>query len=71
MSGILDRRQPLTVFLEYTRNRYADPRHFLDSILLGGFALAAIDTVRGVEPVSVDQVLDGPGDEDWMLVLSR
>ena len=71
MEGILGRRQPLTVFLEYTRNRYGDPRGFLDHILSGGFALAAIDPVRGVEPVTADQVLAGPENEDWMLVLSR
>ena len=71
MEGILGREQPLTIFLEYTRNRYGDPRGFLDRILSGGFALAAVDPVRGVEPVTADQVLAGPGDEDWMLVLSR
>lgn len=71
MRAILDRRQPLTIFLEYTRDRYADPRGFLDEIVSGGFALAVIDPFRGVEPVTVDHVLAGPGDEDWMLVFCR
>lgn len=71
MRGILDRKQPLSIFLEYTKNRYSDPEGFLNEILSGGFNLAAIDPVRGVGPVSVEQVLAGPGNEDWMLALSR
>ena len=40
-------------------------------LVTAGPTYEAIDPVRGVEPVSVEQVLAGPGNEDWMLALSR
>ncbi len=71
MRRLLDRRRPLTIFLEFTVGRYADPAGFLAEIRAQGFALAAIDPLAGVVPVSTETVLAGPAHEDWMLVLAR
>lgn len=71
MQSIIDRKQPLTVFLEYTKDRYSNPKGFLEKITSGGFSIAVIDPQQGIKSVSVSQVLAGPGHEDWMLVLKR
>ena len=71
MRRLLDRRRPLTIFLEFTSARYADPAGFLAEIRAQGFAMAAIDPLAGVVPVDEATVLAGPRHEDWMLVLAR
>jgi len=71
MRRLLDRRRPLTIFLEFTSARYADPAGFLAEIRGQGFAMAAIDPLAGVVPVDATTVLAGPSHEDWMLVLAR
>lgn len=71
MSGILGRRKPLSVFLEFNAGRYPDPRRFLAEVLGHGFAVASIDLERGIIPVTPDQILARESAEDWMLVLAR
>jgi len=71
MEGMLARGRPMTIFLEFTPGRYASPARFLDEILDCGFALAIIDLVHGVRPISREAVLAGPPAEDQMLVLTR
>ncbi len=71
MSQLLARRAPLTIFLEFTSGRYADPAGFLRQICEQGFAIAAIDPLTGVTPTTPESVLAGPPNVDWMLVLAR
>jgi FkbM family methyltransferase len=71
MARVLARRKPLVVFIEFTPDRYQDPKAFLNQMLETGFALAIIDHRHGVRPISIEQVLEGPGHEDRMLVLAR
>ncbi len=71
MRGLLARGEALTIFLEFAASRYADAAGFLADIRAAGFALAAIDPVAGVAPIEAPAILARPGDEDWMLVLTR
>lgn len=71
LAGILALRRPLTVFLEFVPDRYADPGRFLDEILRHGFLLSRIDPGAGVMPTSRAAVLAGPPSADVMLVLRR
>ena len=71
MARIVARNQPLSIILEFTPNRYADPQGFLDRIRAGGFAVAQIDPRHGVRAASFAEVLEAPGHIDRMLVLAR
>lgn len=71
MAGILDRGRPLTIVLEFTPGRYADPARFLDEILASGFELRIIDHEAGIIPISRSAVLTAPSSVDQMLVLTR
>jgi FkbM family methyltransferase len=71
MAGIIAANRPLTIVLEFTPGRYADPARFLDEILAGGFDLRVIDPLAGVIPISRAAVLSGPPAVDQMLVLVR
>ncbi|CAN5280247.1 FkbM family methyltransferase [soil metagenome] len=71
MTGIIARGRPLTIVLEFTPGRYADPARFLDEILAAGFGLRIIDHRAGVVPISRAEVLAGPPADDQMLVLIR
>jgi FkbM family methyltransferase len=71
MAGILARNRPLTIVLEFTPGRYADPARFLDEILASGFDLRIIDHQAGIVPISRSEVLAAPPAVDQMLVLMR
>ena len=71
MARIIARNRPLSIILEFTPNRYADPEGFLNRIRAGGFSVAQIDPRHGVRAVSFDEVLEAPGHIDRMLVLAR
>lgn len=71
MSGILQRRRPITIFLEFAAARYANPSAFLDEILSHGFALKVVDLEQGILPVTRDEILANGDGLDIMLVLSR
>lgn len=71
MAGVLGQPRPLTIFLEFTLGRYADPARFIDDILRYGFDLKVIDPWRGVVPTSRGEVLAGQEGVDQMLVLTR
>lgn len=70
MQGILARKQPLAIVLEFNPDRFADPRGFLDEILKHGFAIAQIQDL-GRAPVTPDMLLQPPTNTDRMLVLAR
>lgn len=71
MAGVLARRAPLTVLMEFTPDRYPDPTAFLHELLATGLALSMIVPSGEVRPVGPDAVLNGPAHEDRMLVLER
>ncbi len=71
MSGILAQRRPLTVLIEFTLARYAEPGAFLDAILAEGFSLRRIYPGQGIRPIDRGEVFKAPPAEDQMLVLTR
>jgi FkbM family methyltransferase len=72
MAGFFEAsRKPLTIFLEFTPNRYIDAAAFLDKIISRGFALAELTLDRGVVPRTRQEVLAAPPATDQMLVLKR
>ncbi len=71
MTGILARGNPLTIFLEFTVDRYADPHGFLSEIIGEGFALELIGYDGQVRPITPAALLDAPHTIDHMLCLRR
>jgi FkbM family methyltransferase len=71
MRTIVARGEPMTILLEFTPSRYADPAGFLAELEGAGFALSRIDPRRGVARVSAQAVLRAPATLDQMLALVR
>jgi hypothetical protein len=71
MGGLLDRGRALTIFMEFTIARFANPHGFLDEIARHGFSLAIIDYTAGVVPISRDELFARSHLIDNMLVFSR
>jgi FkbM family methyltransferase len=71
MQAIVARGEPMTILLEFTPERIADPAGFLAELAAAGFGLARIDPRHGVVPVSAQAVLDAPASVDQMLALTR
>lgn len=71
MAGILARRRPITIFMEFTVSRYANPRAFLERIMADGFALEIIDFSGEILPISIDELFTRPHSIDHMLAFRR
>jgi FkbM family methyltransferase len=73
MTAILKRKssRPLTIFMEFTVGRLADPAGFLDEILSHGFSLEIVSHQDGIVPISRADLLGGPQFVDHMLVFRR
>lgn len=71
MGGLLDRGRALTIFMEFTIERFSDPHGFLDEIERRGFSMAIIDYVDGVVPITREQLFARSHAIDNMLVFSR
>lgn len=71
MSGVLETSWPMTIFLEFTAARFADPDAFLRRVTASGFAFSRIDPCSGAAPVSQGTVLRGSEADEQMLVLVR
>jgi hypothetical protein len=71
MGGLLDRGRALTIFMEFTIDRFADPHGFLDEIARRGFSMAIIDFVNGVVPITRDELFARSHSIDNMLVFAR
>jgi len=71
MSGLFARARPLTVFLEFTPARYADPVAFLDAIVGEGFRLGELSMSHGIRPATVADIMSGDPETDRMLALRR
>jgi len=71
MTGILARGHPLTVFMEFTVQRYPDPAGFLAEIAGEGFSIGLIHHDGQVRPVTAQTLLDGSHAVDHMLCLQR
>jgi FkbM family methyltransferase len=70
MSGLLARKRALTVFMEFTVNRYKDAHGFLDQILNHDFSLNIVDHNDGVRPATREEIFAQPG-VDHMLLFTR
>jgi len=71
MERIIARNKPLAIFLEFTPDRYSDPVAFLKRMLASGFALGQVHFRHGVRSASINEVLDGPVNQDRILTLVR
>ncbi|WP_448659580.1 FkbM family methyltransferase [Sphingomonas sp. CJ99] len=71
MSGILAQKKPLTLFMEFTIQRFEDARGFLHEILAEGFSLNIVDYEQGVRPISEEELFGQPHNIDHMLVFVR
>jgi FkbM family methyltransferase len=71
MSGILARGQPLTIFMEFTVQRYPDPVGFLDEIRGEGFTLEIVDHRDGIRATTTDEIMGRAHDIDHMLCFRR
>ncbi len=71
MQAIVARGEPMTILLEFTPERIADPAGFLAELAAAGFDLARIDPRHGVVPASPQAVLEAPAKVDQMLALTR
>ena len=71
MTEILERRRPLTIFLEFVACRYPDPVEFLGKLREAGMDLFYIDPSLGVVPTRIDTILNAPATREFMLLLKR
>ncbi len=71
MSAILESGRPLTIFMEFTVSRFADPHGFLDEISAAGFSLEVIDHHHGILPITREELFMLSHTIDHMLVLRR
>ncbi len=71
MSKLLERNQRLTIFMEFTIQRFPDARGFLDEILARGFSLEIVEMWNGIQPITAEQLFAGPHHIDHMLVFRR
>ena len=71
MTGLLNRGRPLTIFMEFTIQRFSNAQAFLDDILSYGFSLEIVDLWAGIQPITAEQLFAGPHNIDHMLVFRR
>jgi FkbM family methyltransferase len=71
MTKLLERNRPLTIFMEFTIQRFPEARQFLDQILSQGFSLEIVDLRNGIQPITAEQLFSGPHHIDHMLVFRR
>ena len=71
MTEILERRRPLTIFLEFVACRYQEPAEFLGRLHKAGMNLFYIDPSSGVVPTSMDAILKAPPTREFMLLHRR
>ncbi len=71
MDALLARGRALTIFMEFTMVRLADPHGFLDLIAAHGFHLHVCSFDRGVVSIPREWLWEQPHDTDHMLVLIR
>ncbi len=71
MAGIFARGRPMTVVLEFTPGRYADPAAFLAAIAAEGFGLQFVSAATSLRRARPADILALPAQMDQMLVLTR
>jgi FkbM family methyltransferase len=71
LEGRLRQAAPLTIFLEFTPARYADPAGFLGEIVAAGFDLRLLTLEDGARRASPAEVLAGSPFADRILALKR
>lgn len=71
MQQTLERNRDITIIMELTCPRYADPRAFLQAIQRAGFRLRYIDYDASIKSATQEQLLTDRSKEYWMLFLHR
>jgi FkbM family methyltransferase len=71
MSKILQRAQPLTVFMEFSPSRLASADAFLREIAQWDFSVSILEYTGFPRPVSIDEAIAVSAGTDQMLVLKR
>jgi FkbM family methyltransferase len=71
MERVVARNHSLTIFMEFTAERYDAPDVFLREFTNAGFALSRIDERDGLVAVSRSDILQAPEHVDQMLALVR
>jgi FkbM family methyltransferase len=71
LHGILARGRPMTIFLEFTAARYADPAAFLAAIAAQGFSLAVIELSGEWRTIDAATLLTRDPTVDQTLLLRR
>ena len=71
MAGLLARRAPLSILIEFAVDRYQDPAAFLDDMLSQGFGLDIVTDDCGIQPITREQILNTSASMDQMLLLRR
>jgi FkbM family methyltransferase len=71
MDGILNANRSLTIFLEFTADRYADAGRFVDDILARNFSLSLIGHDGRIVALDKTRLLALPRNQDQMLLLER
>jgi FkbM family methyltransferase len=71
MQRTVERNREITIIMELTCPRYADPRAFLQEIQRAGFRLRYIDYDASIQSVTQEQLLTDRSKEYWMLFLRR
>jgi FkbM family methyltransferase len=71
MTKLLERKRPLTIFMEFTIDRFDDPSGFLDEIESHGFGVEIIDSLDGSKPVTRETLFAQSHAIDHMLAFRR
>jgi FkbM family methyltransferase len=71
MTGLFKRRQPLTIFMEFTVSRLGHAKQFLGKILKEGFSLEIISLSGSIDSITPEALLNSPANIDHMIVLRR
>jgi FkbM family methyltransferase len=71
MRKTLERNLGITIIMEVSCVRYANPQMFVHKILDAGFILRHIDYDATIKNLTENQILNNRVGEDWMLFLRR
>jgi FkbM family methyltransferase len=71
MGKTLERNPAVTIIMEMSCSRYADPQMFIREIREAGFPLRHIDYDATITNLTETQILTERVEEDWMLILCR
>lgn len=71
MTKLLASNRPLTIFMEFTLDRFDNPDVFLNDVESYGFQMELIDYQCGIQPITREALFSQPHYIDHMLVFRR